>query len=277
MIRWYADDNYARLNKDEKPRIFLLGGILLPDDAESNLRKRFKEIKGQLTHPNLPVKWNIKDKSVKEIYERFNKLDELNQLKQKSKEWRRDVFTALNECNCKLFFSCIENFQADKKMQKPIKENLTSFLFANSLMRVGIFVRDNRFSNIEVVLDWPADSNPKPFNDEYYRAYNSGCSVDGVEYFCGPLSKLGFHESVLFTKCTHSSMLQITDLLLGALKDFIESHLFGNGLFGRELIEMVIPKLYGYPENIIGRGINISSRNKDLEQTMKDVFKNYLA
>lgn len=276
MDKFYADDNYVRSEQEEKPNIFLFGGILISSSDENGLIAKIKEVKSKYCHPNLPIKWNIKDNSVYEIFQRFNRLDELEKLKQNSKQWRKRIFQESLNFNYRIFFSCLENYQAYKKDQKPIKEHLTSYMFVNTLMRVALFVRDESGEETEVILDWPADSNPKPFNDEYYRAYNNGKTTDGVTFLSGPLKNIYFHESVLFSKCTHSTMLQFCDLIVGAMKEFLEAHMQNKEMLGKELIEMVLPKFYGFPR-IFGYGVNVSTQNAELRKKVREILKLYVA
>ncbi|MCF8222309.1 MAG: DUF3800 domain-containing protein [Bacteroidales bacterium] len=274
MYRFYADDNYAKSPESKKDDIFIYGGILISLENERKLIEDIKRIKSQYTHPNLPIKWNMRDRSLKEIYERFGKQEDLQKLKQNSKKWRRDIIDSSIELDYTLFFSCLENYQKEKKNQKPIKESLTEYMFSNTLMRVGIHAKKLKLNQIITIIDWPADNNPTPFNREYYRAFYNGKSQNNIDYICGPLQEIGFHESVVFAKCTHSTMLQLSDILVGCLKEFLISNFKKKESLGKELFAKLIPKLYGYP-NVFSYGINISKQNMDFRNKVKEILSSY--
>jgi len=87
-----------------------------------------------------------------------------------------------------------------------------------------------------------------------------------------------FDESVYFTKCTHSTLLQFTDLIIGAFRDFIETHIQKRDYsLGKELTELVLPKFDGFPSNIKGRGVNVSSQNRIFKDQMNEILKKYVA
>ena len=133
-------------------------------------------------------------------------------------------------------------------------------------MRVGLFAKNTPFSkNFEIILDWPESSNPKPFNREYFSAYNLGKSSNNIEYYSGPLHLLGFKDSAYFAKSTHSAILQFTDLIIGAAKDFIVRATSKSEYqsLGYELTVKLLPKYHGFPNNIIDYGLNFSPKNEN--------------
>ena len=135
-------------------------GILISRSDEVKLSAVIKSIKREYTGEDMPFKYNIKD--VEEVYQRFDRLDEYKKLKSESAIWRKRIVQESLQFDYKIFISCIENFQADKKDQKPIKKSLSSFLFANALMRVGIYASENEMEHIQVILDWPEGNDSKP-------------------------------------------------------------------------------------------------------------------
>jgi hypothetical protein len=279
MEKWFADDTYLKKDRETvKPNIYLFGGVMISNENEIILRDKIQTIKAKYTHPNLPIKWNIKDTSVKEIYDRFGRQQEYEKLKNDSNIWRKEIFQESLSVDYKIFISCIENYQIFKTDQKLIKTNLSSYLFANALMRVGYHALKKKIDQVQVILDWPPDSNPKPYYDEYYYAYNSGVTCDKISYYSGKLKDIGFDESVYFTKCTHSTLLQFTDLIIGAFRDFIETHIQKRDYsLGKELTELVLPKFDGFPSNIKGRGVNVSSQNRIFKDQMNEILKKYVA
>ena len=79
--------------------------------------------------------------------------------------------------------------------------------------------------------------------------------------------------TLLFAKCNHSPMLQFTDLVIGALKDYIESKLSGRqNLFAQEIYELLKPKLRHIDGKIIGYGILPPTGNRLFRSKMNVIF-----
>lgn len=275
MHKYFADDSGLKRDKDGKqPTIFLFGGIVINSEEENKLREIIKSIKAQYTYPDMPIKWNFRD--LREHYVRFERTEDYEKLLAKSLEWRQEIFQKSLAVDYKVVISVLENFQAQKNNLKDIKADLNEFLFSNTLMRLGLFAKRMDIDEIQIILDWPDNKDPKPFNSEYYYAFNRGKSKSGVGYYSGPLEKLGFQESLLFTKMTHSNSLQFADLVVGALRDFLETLLQGrDNCLGKTLTETILNKYDGFPNKVIGLGINISSKNPILKQQLNDIIGKY--
>ncbi|KKL98887.1 hypothetical protein LCGC14_1819920 [marine sediment metagenome] len=196
----------------------------------------------------------------------------------KTYEWRNEIFTKSLEIDYKVILACTERYNSDKPLSK-IKEQLTEICFAQSLMRVGMFAKHLPFKeNFEVILDWPDGSNPKPFNREYFRAYNFGKSSSGVNYFSGPLINLGFNDSLYFAKSTHSAVLQFADLVIGAAKDFILKSIHNHKYsLGHDLTSIILPKYQGYPNKIIEYGMNFAPKKSDCYAKIQQEINNNVA
>jgi len=277
MYKWYADDTSLKKNHtDSKRPVFLFGGILISREDEIELSNIMKSVKKAYTGPDMPLKYNLKD--LKDVYDRFEKQKEYEKLLEESNIWRKRIIQESLNFDYKIFISCIENFQADKKEQKTIKQDLSSYLFSNALMRVGLYVDDNELEYTQVILDWPEGNFSKPFDKEYFYAYNKGKNSDGQAYYCRPLSKIGFDQTLYFARCNHSNLLQLTDIILGATRDWIETELQEREYsIGKELSKLFLPKFYGYPSNILGRGINISANNSTLKNQLKKIIDKNVA
>ena len=262
MIKWFADDTKLSTEKGNENNVLLFGGVLVDTIAEQQLIELFGRVKSNYTFPDLPIKWNFKD--LKKTYIEFGKEDDYRLLLGKSNEWRTKIFEESLKINYKVIIACLERYESNKKLQE-IKDELINISFAQSLMRVGLYAK-NQHSNrrFEIILDWPEGSNPKPFNREYYYAFNRGESAKGVKYLCGPLKNLGFNQSVYFAKCTHSAALQFSDLIIGAAKDYVLKTIYGHDhSLGYDLTKIILNKYNGYPDKIIERGLNYSPKNKN--------------
>lgn len=254
----------------------MYGGILISREDEVTLSSIMKSIKKDYTGEDMPVKYNIKD--VEEVYSRFDKIKDFEKIKAESQVWRKRIIQESLNFNYKIFISCIENIQPEKKEQKEIKKDLSSYLFANTLMRVGIYSSEMGLDYVQCILDWPEGHDSKPYDKEYYYAYNRGKNSDNQEYFCGPLKELHFDQTLYYARCHHSNMLQLADIIMGSTRDWMETELQGRTYsIGKELTALFFPKLYGYPKKILGYGINVSSRNHKFKSFLKAIIEKNVA
>lgn len=230
-----------------------------------------KSVKKDYTEEDMPFKYNIKD--VEEVYRKFDKNTDFEKIKAESSAWRKRIIQESLNFNYRIFISCIENLQADKKDQKEIKRDLSSFLFANTLMRVGIYSSEMKLDYVQCILDWPEGNDSRPFDKEYYYAYNRGTNSDGQKYFCGSLKELHFDQTLYYARCHHSNMLQLADIIMGSTRDWMETELQKREYsIGKELTALFFPKLYGYPQKVLGYGLNVSSRNNNFKNFLKEII-----
>lgn len=272
MLKWYADNSEMSTEKG-KPNVLVFGGVIVDNKSEKQLECLLREIKGKYTYPTLPIKWNFKD--LEYVYKEWNRQSDYELLLQQSYEWRTEIFERSLEIDYTIVLACTERYPSSIPLKK-IKEQLTEITFAQSLMRIGLFVRDlPSKDNFQIILDWPDSSNPKPFNKEYFNAYNKGKSSSGVEYHSGALIKLGFNDSLYFAKSTHSGVLQFADLIIGAAKDFVLKSIQNTKYsLGYDLTVKVLSKYRGYPERIIDYGLNFAPKKENYDIIKAEIMKN---
>lgn len=260
MHKFYCDDSAFKKNQNSENRpVFLYGGILISREDEIELSNRMKIVKKEYTSEDMPFKYNIKD--VEEVYQRFDKINDFKSIKSNSLKWRTALIQESLQFDYGIFISCIENFQAEKKEQKEIRSDLSAFLFSNTLMRVGLFSKEKGLDYVQVILDWPTAADPKPFDKEYYSGYNKGSNSNGLKYYSGPLKNLNFDQTLYYARCNHSNMLQLTDIIMGATRDWMEKGLQKlTPSVGQGLSKQFFHKFYHYPQ-VWKHGINISSKN----------------
>jgi len=270
-LTWYADNSELNgIKGAEIPDILLFGGIIVDRSAESSLRIEIEDIKEKYSgHRRVPVKWNFKD--LKRFYGDNQLQDTYQVLLESSREWRSEIFEKLSEFDIKLVVACIEGYSVRRDTLKSVKDDLTRYIFSNALMRLGLYAQETKPRNVLVVLDWPDKGNTKPFDVEYECALIYGKSFDGnVIYKSGKLEALGFSDSVTFTNAQYTTMLQIADMVVGATRELIEYCLGKKGVGqGVECLKRVWPKFRGWPNNIVGRGLIISSGNTELMTRVK--------
>lgn len=272
MLKWYADNSEISTEKG-KPNLLVFGGVIVDNKSEKQIEGLLREVKGKYTYPTLPIKWNFKD--LEDVYAEWNKQKDYELLKQKSYEWRTEIFERSLDIDYKIVVACTERYPS-KIPFKKIKEQLTGITFTQALMRIGLFASDLTFKDdFEIILDWPDSSNPKPFNREYFHAYNQGQTSCRVNYYSGPLINLGFKDSLYFAKSTHSGVLQFADLIIGATKDFILKTIQGaENSLGYDLTTKILSKYHGYPERVIDFGMNFSPKNNYYDKIKEEIKKN---
>jgi hypothetical protein len=142
-------------------------------------------------------------------------------------------------------------------------------------MRFGLHVKETGASHAEVIMDWPDKGRARPFDSEYSAAFSTGrTSDDKVHYHCGPLKDLGFTDHVLYGSMHHSTLLQLSDLVVGACRELVECCLGKRSPGpGVECLRIVRARFRGYPKEILGRGISIATKDERFRTRIKDGIK----
>ncbi len=276
-MRWYADNSELNgIRGAAIPDILLFGGIAVPPETDKELRLRIEEVKGRHGHTRAPIKWNFKD--LRPLYRKQNQ-DELHAaMLSASKEWRMELADAVADLDFTIIIACIESHSIDRKIIKTTKEDLTRFVFSNGLMRVALHTEETKPERTQVVLDWPDRGDSNPFDSEYASAYNAGETKGGhVKYHSGPLMNLGFTDSAVYTNMYHSTLLQFSDVILGATRELVECATGKKATgFGVDFSKKLAHKYRGYPKHIFGRGISVASGNSDFRKGIKEYISNEL-
>jgi hypothetical protein len=227
------------------PDILLFGGVVVAPEHEKALRDEVERVKGKYGGSRLPIKWNFKD--LKSLYQASKREEKYDRLLKESKAWRKEIFEALADLQFTIIIACIESHSTKRDVIKIRKNELASFVYSNGLMRFGLLVREKRPQRAEVILDWPDQGDPSPFDREYASAYSRGKTIDyGIPYKCGNLCSLNFLDSSVYARMRHSCLLQFSDLILGATREFIECALGKKEQgFGLDLIKIVRSRFRG--------------------------------
>lgn len=276
MIKFYLDHTELKVDREAPINdTIIIGGILITHEEEQKLTSIMREIKSRYVNPDLPLKYNMRDLRAK--FQEHNFKAKFERMLHESAQWRNELFKRALEVDFKIIIAIIQNFQADKKGQKDIKTDLLGYSFADLLMRIALEVKTKKIGPVEVISDWPESNNPKPFNSQYYYAYWRGKTREGQDYYSGALRSNGFHDTILFASMNHSNMLQFSDLIIGASKDFLSAHLDEREYsIGKDLVEVILPKFRGFPSNL-NYGISISTSNGELKKRIDEITKKYVA
>jgi hypothetical protein len=259
-MKWFADDSDMKTVKNlQVPNLVLLGGIAISHENEIKMRAAVEKAKSSFGNKRLPVKWNFKD--LKRKYDEQGQSDSYQKIMAEMFNVRRAIFDAIEPIDFSIIISAVLGYCSDKKKLTDLKIDLFRHVFSNGLMRFAQHVKESRETHAEVVLDWPDSSISKPFDVEYACAYSNGKSKDGIKYMSGSLESIGFNDSVSYTRMAHSTLMQVSDMIVGTSREFIQHALdeekTGHGI---KLLSSVAKKFRGYPENVIGRGISVNTK-----------------
>lgn len=259
-MRWYADNSELYSTWDtELPDVLLFGGIAVPWHQESTLSDGFVAIKTQYSKDvSFPLKWNFKD--LRKWFEDKDELDLFNQLLKDSKKWRKRAFHLLAGTDVKLILACLVSYGKKRGTIKKTKQKCTGYVFSDGLMRLGMLAKETDDERWEVVLDWPDKADRRPFDDEYETAYWSGTNADQhVTYICGPLKNHAFLDAPFYASMNNCALLQLSDLVVGASKDFLEVAIGKrDDAFGVDMLRIVVHKFRGFPDRILSYGLSVA-------------------
>lgn len=275
MKTLYADDTYLRSTKDDAiPRIHLLGGLIIADSDEAALISKVREIKERYTHKNMPLKWNMRDDSIRRTYEKLNRMNEYEAMVSESYVWRKDLATAISDSPISLLVSCIEAYSEDREIVKGKKPELLRFLFENVLLQLSFDASDSS-DRWACVLDWPPNSDAQPFDQAYYHLFHEGRTLSNVTSKNGALESLGFIHSPLYARCNHSPLLQLADVVVGATREHIEAVIQNRpGCLGSEVVTIIRKKFRcSYEGRIPGYGVVVSGGSTHLKAHVDRAFQ----
>lgn len=272
-MKWYADDSDIKTIKDMNiPNMVLIGGIVVNAENERALREAVEGAKRKFGDKRWPVKWNFKD--LKGKYEEQNKVEHYERMLEQMPDIRRAIFDAASNIQFIIIVSAVIGYSSDKKILIELKNDLCRYVFSNGLMRFSQHVKECRPNRAEVVLDWPDKNFSKPFDSEYAVAYSYGKSKDGISYISGSLDSLLFNDSISYTRMSHSTLMQFSDMVLAATREFIQHALdeskSGHGI---KLLNTLASKFRGFPNDVMGRGIIVNSQATKNKAIIQNKFQ----
>ncbi|MEX0998423.1 MAG: DUF3800 domain-containing protein, partial [Thermodesulfobacteriota bacterium] len=248
MLRWFADNSELNSKWEaEIPDILVIGGIVINTKDEPAINNEVRLIKSNYhSCSDYPIKWNIRD--LKKYFEGRGLMDLYDRLLESSNECRASLLKILKKYDVTIIVSALLCYGRKRKSLKDTKNDLTSMTFTNGLMRFALHVKDKKHENAEVVLDWPDKNLKTPFEEEYHTAYYSGS-----HFLSGPLINLGFSDSPLFSSMNENCLLQLSDLVVGASREFLKFSMDSSkeNTFGLSCFKDIRPLFRGYPNNVL--------------------------
>jgi hypothetical protein len=132
-------------------------------------------------------------------------------------------------------------------------------------MRAGLYCSEGGSGRrVDVLLDWPERNDRKPFVNEYHtgwRCGRSGPAEKAVNYDCGALARFGFAPTPVFAGTEFEPRLQLADLVVGAVREFVNFALgkAAKNSFGVTTFKTLTPHFYQRDRGqMLGRGLTVS-------------------
>jgi hypothetical protein len=231
MLYCYLDDNFLKFDPDEiQDDVFIFGGFVIDSSRLLSLRFEFAKLKAAYgISLELPIKYNLRDENIKEAFRTANESNALEEVISASDELRRGALELLAVHKAVVICSATYGYR-DVATKKKV---FYQWSFQNTLQRIGMMVLGKETeitlsegsASVFVIVDWP----PNQLTDRslfrlYERGYYYGRGqTQTSKYLCGPLRKLGFYTTPFFSSAYHDPMLQLSDITVGAIKDFLNS------------------------------------------------------
>jgi hypothetical protein len=271
-MRWYADNSELRGIWGAKiPDILLFGGIVVDNRSERELTAVVSDVKSAYRKAaDFPLKWCFRD--LKSTF-RKRRLERLYiRLLQDSLTWREKIFSRIASIDFTVIIAAINCYGRDRATLLRTKSQVTRFAFVMGLQRYGLLVKDHNSGPAEVVLDWPAEGQRGLFDTEYWSALREGESAEYAnKYKSGALIKLGFRDSVFFSSTIDCSLLQLSDLIVGATRDLVEEALEKKrDSIGASYLRLIKDRFRGAPNRVVGRGIALHPQTGEFFQKVSD-------
>lgn len=264
-MRWYADNSELQVIWDASiPDILLYGGICIDDEAREHLCNIINAVKSRYDeNTDFPLKWNFRD--LHDYYRSQGKEQLYNRLLQSSKQWRMQIFREIASIEFIIIMSIIHGYGRAREAQRRTRERLTRHVFSNALMRLGNHISEIGSPYTELVLDWPPEGNRSLFDNEYRYAYTHGRDSEQYEYYCGALKNIGFADSPLYSSMNECALLQLSDLIVGSVRDLVDFSLRRTrGFYGLNRVREIKDSFRGAPSRVIGKGISIAPPRGEL-------------
>lgn len=270
LYRWFIDDTELHSRREAPiPDAYIVGGVLVRSDQQDAIERDFEEARSKHLPGRAPVKWNVRD--LKKDYERADQRHVYDHLLDNAGEIRWDLITSTLQYDFQVVLSVVQARGLSRQSIKPNMRDLAAAAFSNGLMRVGKWAISQSDVKVEVFSDWPAGNDPNPMNREYASAYNNGKSYSRQNYHSGALRSAGFADSIRWVTSVNSTMLQFTDLIVGAFREFV---IFSAGLredpeaLGIKVMQAIEQKVRGYPL-VMQKGIICSPKRCELATQLR--------
>lgn len=281
MRIYYADEtehprgvNFFGLSFQDK--IFVFGGFSIPYGNILALKAAIEAVKNKYGIPTrLPLKWNFRDNSIKELYTSTLGKEQYSQIISKSDDVRDDILRIIldEKLDIWVLVCCSLKDLVPKK-----GKNFFTDCFVNFLQRVGYDLQLKRTDDAQIVID----TQPSERQDDIFSAFNNAY-YDGVDQYgnrshAGPLKGFNIYPSLLSASDLHSDEMQLADMIVGAIRDFLAWVKYGKDESkAKRYFPIIYKRLRSDEKNrFLDVGFVISNRGRDfpvLEQKIIDSCK----
>ena len=220
MFIGFVDDTELSIARSQSD-VFVFGGYFLLVNRLGSFLDCITRVKGRYgLEPDDPVKWNLKDTRLKEAYETRGKKNLWNQLIEVSEDIRAELANLLKKHDAIVMACALERLS-----EYTDRRDCYRWALENLLQRVGLMLKqEDNYScpSVIIIMDWPQKGQEKGLFDIYTAGYYHGQAIDsGQEYFSGPLVCLRAFDSLVFSSTLHSAPLQVADIVVGIIRDFL--------------------------------------------------------
>ena len=251
-------------------KIYVMGGYTILSKQIFNLKRKLDKIKSNNGIPiELPVKWNFKDRGIKDIYK--DKLGEkrYGELVKNADKIRKEMLLEAQDKELDIVIT----ISATYKDLVPKGRTFFSECFVNCLQRVGLDLKYGIINNVIVVVDSIPENRQKEMFNIFGNAFYRGEDDRGNPFHSGPLKNYGTYPSLLTGSDLHSTKLQLADIFIGATKSFLTALSSGKGIDrAREFFSYIVPLFRkSYNGEIIGHGLILPKRYRDIKKVHSEI------
>lgn len=195
--------------------VFCIGGFGISNISSiKKVEELIESVKTAYKIPfDLPLKWNMKDTKVKQLYQKIGHGILWKQIVDDFDYIRKEVLQELPSLGVRVMISSIRN------VGQQTKNQLYEWGFTALLQRFALASKGEPINF--VVLDW--ESAKRDIYCEIYQSgYYKGMGRGGESYISGPLRSIPAIPYLSFSVTVFNPILQLADFIVGCTADFLE-------------------------------------------------------
>ncbi|MDH5683240.1 MAG: hypothetical protein OEZ20_02110 [candidate division WOR-3 bacterium] len=199
--------------------VFCVGGFGIKSiDSIQKVERIIELVKSNYDiPPYLPLKWNMKDTKLEQLYKEKGKEKLLAKVRQQSASIRTEIMAKLPPLGIRVIVASTRNLKTWLRNQP--KNQLYEWGFTALLQRFGMASKGDPQSFI--ILDWESDRRDI-YCKTYQNGYYKGTGRTGELYLSGPLQNIPAIPYLSFSVTAYNPILQLADLIVGYAGALIE-------------------------------------------------------
>lgn len=211
---FFGDDTefVSRKSAASLQDVFCIGGFGISSiDSIPKLEQLIESVKSDYgIPPDLPLKWNMRDTKLEQLYKEKKQEKLLKKARQESASMRKEIIARLPELGVRVIVSSMRNLKT--WLRNEPKNQLYEWGFTAFLQRFGLASKGDPVSFI--VLDWESDRRDI-YCGAYQNGYYKGTGRMGEPYISGPLQSLPVMPYLSFSVTVYNPLLQLADFVVG--------------------------------------------------------------